>query len=253
MAKYILDKSYWTHYLQRSLKPQESMLIDAVDFEISINQKLKNLYNHIQSKDMHFLKRTDMDGNCMFASLVELGFCDTVENLRRALAIEMILNKESKDIVPEFTLEEAFKNTNEIESISDDEDSVPYTYERMCIDVLTDGSWTRLNPELLMIVLSKKFNAKFTVFTETGYSTDIYHSDSNDSETRTFTLGLINDLHYLPLSPNEPGAKYRFEGYNTFMPLFSKWRRIVKLKKRSAVGTAAISEMPDILDHALDA
>jgi len=103
----------------RNLKMEEKFMIINYLNELKINNKLKNLYNICNEKNLYCPKLTSNDGNCLFESLVYNNIGLSVKDLRVGIAKLMYIFKNIKNLFEtrEETLEEIFMNTNEIEYV----------------------------------------------------------------------------------------------------------------------------------------
>lgn len=200
--KNTLKLKYWEKYLGRNLLEEEFALIKEVEIESSMNRKIMDIYNLAKTNNLYIPQLTTLVGNCIFESLQYHELCDDIKEFRCGLAYLLILFKDTKNFIPgtDMTLEEMFKNTNEIEHIycKKNKKLYEYTFVTMCLDLATNNSYTRLNTELLFVALSYLLNLKIKILHNNGHITEI-KTIEND-QTITIHLGLINEIHYIPVA-----------------------------------------------------
>jgi hypothetical protein len=198
-------------YLTRSLVSKSK------DYEIAIkwllhnkllktmNRKIKKLAKVSREHGFDVYKLTRLEGNCLFESLIYLGYGDNVAELRDVLAYIMYQYRNYKGFFPNQkteTLKSLYDIFNDIPSHVYDvqkKEIIKYEYETMCADLTRNGSWTRLNTNLILQVVSRIFDVRIYIFssendakTEVSYNPDIKYK-------KRIVLGHLDDSHYVPL------------------------------------------------------
>ncbi len=211
-----LNKNQWMIYLGRPLSWKEMYIIEEVKSEKYMNNQLDELYQHCLSNDLFVPILTDLDGNCLFESLVYFNIADSIESLRCSLSYLMYIFKDLKDFLPgvDLSLGEMFNFTNDIETVAcitknneTNEKEVAfykYTYETMCQDLSNMHSWSKLPTEIIMRMMSLLFNIEFIVLhNNTGHFSNINVYSEIPEEDRPpmqkIFLGLIGESHYVPI------------------------------------------------------
>jgi hypothetical protein len=229
-----LNKNTWSQYVNRQLTWTEICIIEEVKAEKYINVHLQQLYDHCEKQNLYVPLLTELDGNCLFESLVYYNISNSTEELRKSLAYLMFVFKDCKNFLPgvDVTLKEMFSFTNDIElvkTINDEEVTFyNYTYDVMCKDLSNVCSWSKLPTEIIMRVMSYLFNLDFHILhNENGHITNVnVYSDLPDEKRpklKKILLGLIGESHYVPidiLNSNETiDAIYYHESKQHFL----KW------------------------------
>lgn len=148
-------------------------------------------------------KLTPLDGNCIFSSLVLLGYGNSARNLRKTTALIMYCFRNYKGFIPKFpemTLKKLFKTytdgDNKVFSYGEMK-IVKYGYIVMCKDLAKSGSWTRLCPELLFLVLSRIFKVSVIIHSD-QYTEAPQYKSCNDYKIEVH-LGHLDNCHFVPL------------------------------------------------------
>jgi hypothetical protein len=153
---------------------------------------------------------TNMDGNCFYESMVNRGYGKNISSLRLALGYLFFQYGDFKGFFPnqpEMTLRDLFQFTNEIEWIKDEQtlQVKRYTYDTMCADLRTSGSWTRMPMQIIMMTLSLLYDLQFRIFTDSGadsytvaWNEDIKHYKN------VVALGKMDEFHYVPMKEIPP-------------------------------------------------
>ena len=90
-----LKESIWTNYLGRKLNIEERYLFESYRTELKINQQLKQLYDVcVKKKNLYIPELTELDGDCLFSSLVYHGLARSVKELRNTISIIMYIYKD---------------------------------------------------------------------------------------------------------------------------------------------------------------
>jgi hypothetical protein len=196
-----LDYDYWEHTLGRSLRKKEYILIKKAKCEKGMNESIE-LINRTANKNGLCVKNlTENDGNCLFNSLCHLGLATTLSSLKKSIANLMIFFKDVKNFIPdqEMSLAELFPLHNDVEFVfcCKQKKIFKYTYDAMCMDIMTNDGWTRINTQMILTALSVALNVKFVIYHDNGHKTEI--STQDNENTRSIFLGQIEECHYIPL------------------------------------------------------
>jgi len=222
------DKSYWTDFLMRSLDDEEKSLFDSVKKERYLNKKIEKLNDAAFTLDLYIPVLTNMDGNCLFECLTYFDLCDSIEEIRMAVATALYIFKDHHNFIPntDLTLRELFNLRNEFEYVFCYKQKLlyKYTYDIMCIDVANSNSWQRLPTEMILSVLSFIYNLKFNILHDNGHLTVIDIISNGD--TKNIYLGLLSEFHYIPLDLRK-GKEYenKIQKYMDATIEFHKWAR----------------------------
>lgn len=168
----------------------------------AMNKRMTRLNGIAQAKNLEIATLTTLHGNCIFESLKYFELFDNIETVRIGLSVLMIIMKNKKNFFPdrEDSLNDMF-SFNDIEYVYCNEHKklYKYTYEAMCIDLAMDSSWTRLNTQLLFMIISFLYNVKIVILNDRhiDYTTEISMTRTNDA--KTIHLGQIGECHYVPL------------------------------------------------------
>jgi hypothetical protein len=220
-----------TEYLGRELTFDERYIIEDYKTEKIINNKMDELYDQCYQKKLYVPLLTNLDGDCMFETLVYHLFNDEIKTnnneftnkqlkeyvseLRTVLSIIMYIYKDYKNFFPNQSesLSELFNLTNEVKQVSCKKiiqtdvgietinEFYKYTYEVMCQDLSNNHSWGKLPTELIMMVISYLYKIEFIVITNLGpyeHKINVYGSSDNQS-IKTIYVGHLFESHYLPI------------------------------------------------------
>lgn len=205
IKKYCYERTsnheYWRQYLGRQLTDEEVSIIESAKDEKRCNNSVSVIHQCAQSHGWYIPMLTEFDGNCFFESLRYHNICDNIKNFRYGLSVLMMMFSDRPNFIPgqELTLKQMFQNTNEIEYVycRQHNEVYKYNYDVMCIDLAINCSWSRLNTEMILIVLSHVLNLKFLILHENNHVSEIcIHNNEN---TKNVYLALLSEVHYLPL------------------------------------------------------
>lgn len=207
----------WEEYLGRSLSHEEKFIMEGYRAEKYMNQMLDDLYKQCIKKKIFYVPMlTNLDGNCLFESLLYHKIGSSVEQLRHSLALIMYLYKSYSGFFPSRseTLEEMFVPYNCVEYVYckkkiDGEyhkEFYKYTYNVMCQDLSNSHSWTRLNTQLVLMVLSYIYKLEFIILTNRDENKNkddnmmvINMNEINQTDVKKIYLGILGESHYVPL------------------------------------------------------
>jgi len=204
-----------TEYLERPVSYNERCMLEDVKVEKKMNNMLKGLYEQcIKKGNLYVPELTDLDGDCLFASLVYHKIASSVEELRKSLALVMYFYKDYKDFIPgtDLTLHEMFTFMNEIEYVSCKRkinndyvfvDFYKYTYNVMCQDLTNNHSWTRIPTQLILTVLSYIYKLEIIILSNLNdYENKINAFDNaiTKPELKKIYLGHLGESHYVPIA-----------------------------------------------------
>jgi hypothetical protein len=205
-----LDKDYWKEQLKKvgkRMTPNDHKLFRRVRTEKENNNAISRIHKRALDDDLYIPCLTELHGDCMFESLEHIGFCSDRNVMRQSIGILFFLFGDHK-IIPsnDLTLKELFDLTNEIQYVFCDNTCklYQYTYNTMCVDMFSNGSWSRLPTELVMLVFSVFFKVRFHVYHDNGYVNKICDTTVDrmvglDCIDSNIYLGLIGEHHYVPL------------------------------------------------------
>jgi hypothetical protein len=223
-----VNMDYWRNYMRRDLKDKEIALLKNTRCENMMNRKIKELYGHARSKNLFVPMLTNLHGNCIFESLQYHGLCDDVDDFRKGLAMLLLAVKDKKYFFPnqEMSLSEVFATRNEIEYVfcKNKKRLYKYNFDAMCMDLATDSSWRRLDTEIILSSLTILLNIRIHTLHDNGYVTTIQTIENDD--TIDIWLGLIDELHYIPLDVKVGNIKEEVcPLYREGLIEFHKWAR----------------------------
>jgi hypothetical protein len=224
--KYTTNLKYWENHLDRKLSKKEMQLLGQTRCENNLNDSIKQIYEYAKTKGLYLPILTSMDGNCMFESLKYFGLCENIDELRIGLAMFMLTFKNIKDFSPnpDVTLNELFTLTNEITHVFCwiNKKVYKYNFDAMCVDLATNGNWSRLNTELILRVMSMLLNLRFFIHRDMYNSIEICHN--KDNLTKDIYLGQIDDTHYIPLDVRKGHThEDTCPEYTEYKDLFHEW------------------------------
>ena len=202
----------WEEYVGRKLTYEERCLIERCKAEKYMNAMMRDLYCQCLQKNYYVPVLTNLDGNCLFESLVYHKIGNSVQELRSMLSMIFYIFQDYKNFLPgvELTLSELFSFANEIEYVSTknkDKDSEPvyykYSYTIMCQDLGNLSCWSRLPTQLILLVISYLYKIEIIIInSNTGYETKInaYESiNNNGPNIKRVYLGHLGESHYVAL------------------------------------------------------
>lgn len=234
------DIDAWNRYLsQRNMKLDEKDLdiIENAMNEKRFNKRVEKLFENGQKHKLYIPALTNLYGNCLFESLEYHKMIDDPNEFREDIAYIMYMFGEIEYFFPDQkeSLKTLFSLYNEIETVicRDTMKTYKYDYNTMCKDLASDYSWTRLNTELVMRVMAHIFGRHFVVLNiEDHNKVLIYYPNSNYSyvdeipdevynSTETIYLGLIGEVHYIPL-------EYSKEKVNEFPKYMNRYNKFIE-------------------------
>lgn len=244
-----ISHKVWEHYLGRYLTYQEKFILEGYRAEKYMNQMLDDLYAQCLKKKNYYVPLlSSLDGNCLFESLLYHKIGSSVEQLRRTLALIMYLYKSYKGFFPnrEESLEELFVPFNCVEYVvckkkvsgEFQKDFYKYTYNVMCQDLSNSHSWTRLNTQLVLMVLSYIYKLEFVILTnrdEYQHENDnvmiINTNASDQTDIKKIYLGILGESHYVPIDILEEDEALEPLYYNDAKIQLMKWATDIEKKK----------------------
>lgn len=208
-----IDFKVWAHYLERNLTFNERILLENFRSEKYINESMNQLYKQCINKgNICVPVLTDLDGNCLFQSLIYHGIGKNIENIRIILSLIMYIYKDYKTFLPgnDNTLYDIFNLTNEVKFVSSSKkinnitniEFYKYEYNTMCQDLSNKSSWCRLPTQLILMVISYIFKVDIKIINNiNGYEHNInaFETVENKPELKTIYLGHLGESHYVPI------------------------------------------------------
>lgn len=218
-----VKKNVWENYLGRKLELQELKLLKSVANENELNLDIKKLSHCANENNLYIYKLTDLDGDCLFESLKCYDLFDDLYEFKKMLSTIMIMCKNDKNLTPnkEFTLSEIFSLTNGISTVycKYTDKFYKYNFDAMCLDLMGASSWSRINTELLLTILSSLLNLKIIILHENKHITKI---ETNVNEnTMNVYIGLLSEYHYVPLKEITDSQ------HNYIVPRFTKYTKMI--------------------------
>jgi hypothetical protein len=235
-----LNFKTWSNYLERSLTYNEKIMMESYRAEKYMNELMNQLYKQCNKNYRLYVPvLTELDGNCLFESLVYHGIGKDSDDLRTIISMIMYIYKDYKGFLPtsDTTLKDIFNLTNEVEYVSckkkiNDTYSVKfykYEYNTMCQDLSNKHSWSRLPTHLILMIISYLFKVDICVINnKSDYENRINAFDAveNKPELKTIYLGHLGESHYVPLDLLKDEEEFKPIYYNN-----SKIRLIMWAKK----------------------
>jgi hypothetical protein len=209
----------WENYLHRMLNEKEVDILLNAKCENSMNKRLKTLWGNALSKELHIPILTELDGNCLFNSLIYHGIGNSVESLRNMVSYMLYNFRHNKELLYGTDLNESFMLEVTLGMSHPDTFEPPYVkskvtkklhkyeYDHMCQAVTMDGCWSIVPANMVMILISRLFNIEFRILSTKSNDQEQYTTfsayDSLPEEERpplrTIYLGHIHENHYVPL------------------------------------------------------
>ncbi len=192
-------------YLNRELYTKEKNMIRDFVGESKFNGKLRDLHNVCKNKNLSIPILTQLDGNCLFESLVYSGIGTNIAKLRKIVSLLLYMFRDYKYLVSDDrTLKQMFEDTNEIEYVKSPNGYFSYTYETMCQDVSNLYAWNELPTQIMLMVISYVYKVEIIIITNTSeYETKInmFKNETNgtDINIKTIYIGKVDESHYFPL------------------------------------------------------
>ena len=201
MHKFPLNFWYWESILKRRLKQEEKERIKSVYAEKEMNKVIRDIHNMAKKNGLYIPKLTENDGNCLFWSLCYYDFANDITSLKKGISNMLMFFKDMKNFIPgqEMPLSELFALHNDIEYVYcyKEQKLYKYNYDAMCMDIITNDGWKRINTELLFTVLSIIMNIRFQIYHDNGHITKICPNEKED--TKNIFLAQLGECHYIPL------------------------------------------------------
>lgn len=247
----------WENYLKRGLYSNEVDLILDTKAENEMNKRLRELWANSLQQNMHIAVLTDLDGNCLFNSLIYHGVGSSVRELRNILSYVMYHMRYDTDFLFDDTLDQLF--TLEVTFGFSNDDGEPYvynvvdgrlykyTYDIMCQCLVMDGCWSILPANMILLVISRLFDLEIRIIsTKSNNETDCtvisaYDNAPDDLKRpqRVITLGHIHENHYVPLGSNDVCLDMNLidtpPKYTDDKKLFVKWARLMERRKKKSL------------------
>jgi hypothetical protein len=187
--------------------------------ENKMNIALHNIQQKCINKGLIISALTNLDGNCMFESIIKAGVCGVISiaGLRNHIAKIMKKNKDTPNYFPNNsnTLNQIFnllniEDTQEInvKYISHKKNIVEYNYDVMCEDLSTLSSWTRLPTQLVLMVIALIYKLRIVIINDGSDNftdetiIDIWDISTNN-DIKTIYMGHVLKSHYILLDKNE--------------------------------------------------
>ena len=241
------NHNVWQQYLQRPLLPLERNILENARAEKHFNEILENIHNIGLKKGLYVSHLTNLYGNCLFESLIELGIGTSVKTLREAIACIIYIYRDYKSFfeTQEETIQELFVFSNEIEYVYCQKENTfyKYTYDVMCQDMSNENSWTRLPTQLFLMVISQIYQKEIVIIHDSGYETII---NTNKNPSNKIYLGLMGESHYIPLKEltndtNMVSPKYNEAKIAFFVWATQVWKQLNETVQQTIDDTSQIN------------
>jgi hypothetical protein len=225
----IANPSYWEKYLDRELTREEIAIIECAKGERTFNRQIKQISDYAMTRSLYIPMLTEMYGNCIFESLDYFKLCPDIDVMRQGIAIMMLQFKDMKNFIPgqDLTLNEIFQMRNDIDFVwcKKSKKLYKYNFDAMCCDLSTDCAWTRFDTEIVLTFISIFLNLRIIILHDTNYCTEI--CCVSYEMTVTIHLGLIGELHYIPLDNTNDTDTYPCPKYDESLKTFHRWGRLM--------------------------
>lgn len=246
-----LNLKAWKRYLGRKLTEKEYCIISDFKSEKVMNRFMEDLYSLCEEHNVYIPLLTNLWGDCLFESLVYHNIGKDVESLRKGLAWFMYIYKDYKNFIPndETTLAEKFAISNcgsegteyvvsRRKGRKEKRNFYKYTYEAMCQDITNDGSWSKLEPHLLLTVISIIYKVEFLIFAvsnngRTVHTINAYEGAENPPQTKQVLLGNIRNYHYFPVDRLGPNDTIDPQFYRESRLRFFRWAKNIEKERLS--------------------
>jgi hypothetical protein len=169
-----------------------------------INNALIDLAFNIKNYSYMVGYLTELDGNCIFSSILYFGYGNTSNTLRNAIALIMYEYRDYKGFIKKFpdnTLRELYSlfSTKELPKVLDkNKKIIEYNYNVMCKDLSNSGEWDRINTELLFLTLSRILDVEIIIYHDVDQTFKEYTA-TNKIYDNKIILGYVYECHYVPL------------------------------------------------------
>lgn len=228
-----LNQNAIQEYLNRKLTVQEKNMLENFEIESAFNDKLEQLYVLCNSKNLYIPILTNLDGNCLFESLVYHGIGTSIQQLRQVLSFLLYIFKDHKYLFPDndSTLKELFDVTNEVSYVKcSDGKNYAYTYDTMCQDITNMHAWNKLPTELILMLVSYIFKVEIIILHDVGtYENNINmfkNSEGTNINIKKIYLGQIQESHYFPLDHNSNNIEFTY--YDTNLKMIKEWVTVMQ-------------------------
>lgn len=232
MSNRSLNYKYWEYSLGRNLRKKEVQIIRNARFEVKMNGMIDDINNHVKSKGLCIPILTVDDGNCLFHSLYyhlypnsKRDLKGSIDSFKQTICKMLLFYKTMENFVPdqEMSLEKLFPFHNEIENVYcyANKKVYKYNYDAMCIDLISNNGWKRINTELLLTTLSIGLNIKFKIYHSNEHVTIICPLEKEN--TKTIFLTQLGECHYIPLDIINPDVPYECPYYYDDIKKFESW------------------------------
>lgn len=244
----------WIKYLHRRLKCHEKDILSSYLTESNMNRKLEIIQKKCANRDLFVPILTRIDGDCLFESLNYHGIGNDILSLRNGIAYLLYIFKNKKNLLPniDLTLQELFTFSNDIEYVYEDSTNKynnfnikrpsKYTYDIMCQDLCDEGSWSKLPTQLILTLVSYVFKVKIEIISSTNqdnwedpenhHQTIINSYENTNVKTNTIYLGLLGELHYVPIDIIDEDTTKTSIKYVKAEYYFHNWAKKIEKHKK---------------------
>jgi hypothetical protein len=237
-----IDKKAWNQYLEntgKQLGHAELHILEQFRTELKLNKRIDKLYENAVKHKLGILGLTNLYGNCLFESLEHHNFITNSDTFREDMAYLLYSIGDIDNFFPNQpeSIKTLFTSYNEVEIVQNRKDGkiYKYNYDLMCMDLASDKSWTRLNTELLFKVITHVFRINIVVVNIQDHNKVLIYYPDNDfkyvdnipddiyESDDVIYLGLIGEVHYIPLKYEKDKIQKEYPVYNSARVEFFEW------------------------------
>lgn len=232
----------WKTYLNRKLTSEEKSIIYGYRSEVTMNLLLEKVINKCNESNLCVPVLTNLNGNCLFESLHYHKIGNDVKTLRAGIASLLYMFKNFKNFIPniEYSMEDAFQFSNEIQYVGTEENKVKtfykYSFDIMCQDLSNNHNWDRIPTELVLRLVSYLYKVKIIVINGSNdfqHVINSFEGKITPPTMRTIYLGHLGEVHYVPIDyidkTNLSEPIFYVKNRNKFM----EWAKIHEINKIS--------------------
>jgi hypothetical protein len=108
-----------------------------------------------------------------------------------------------------------------------------YTYDTMCQDITNCGSWSKLEPHILLSVISILYKVEFIILavSENGsavHTINAFQNSETQPKLKKVYLGNIDNFHYFPIDILKDEINSSVKYYSENREKFIKWANTVE-------------------------
>ncbi len=226
------NEEYWEGVVGRRLKKEEKIMLIDIRAEYNMNDRMHILNKFIKKDGLCIKKLTNMHGSCLYESFKHQQLIHSVSQFRRMLTYSLLLFKDDDTLFPNLgmSMKEYFNLRNDTDNVEFVKDKntqkiYKYNFDAMCIDIMNDSGWDRVDTEIIMMFMAKLFDLKFIIYevkkNNTCSKLTVCSSEDNKN-TKIIYLGHVKELHYVPLFQYDD-EEYKMPIYEDAISTFYDW------------------------------